>query len=38
MCSQQSNQGAQDFSNNKGHAITSDIEAPGALASGLKVY
>ena len=36
MGTQQSNQGAQDFFNNLGHAITSDLGAPGALASGLN--
>ena len=36
MGTQQSNQGAQDFFNNLGHAITSDIGAPGALANGLN--
>ena len=36
MGTQQSNQGAQDFFNSLGHAITSDIGAPGALASGIS--
>ena len=36
MGSQQSNQGAQDFFNNLGNAITSDIGAPGALANGIN--
>ena len=31
-----SNQGAQNFFNNLGNAITSDIAAPGALASGIS--
>ena len=31
-----SNQGTQTFFNNLGHAITSDLGAPGALASGLN--
>ena len=31
-----SNQGTQNFFNNLGHAITSDLGAPGALASGLN--
>ena len=30
-----SNQGAQTFFNSLGHAITSDLGTPGALASGL---
>ena len=31
-----SNQGAQNFFNNLGNAITSDLGAPGALASGIS--
>ena len=31
-----SNQGAQNFFNNLGNAITSDLGAPGQLASGLN--
>ena len=36
MGTAQSNQGAQDFFNNLGNAITSDIGAPGALANGVS--
>jgi len=36
MGTAQSNQGAQDFFNNLGSAITSDIGAPGALANGVS--
>ena len=36
MGTQLSNQGAQDFFNLLGHAITSDLGAPGALASGIS--
>ena len=31
-----SNQGAQNFFNNLGNAITSDLGAPSALASGIS--
>ena len=31
-----SSQGAQTFFNNLGHAITSDLGAPGELASGIS--
>ena len=31
-----SHQGAQNFFNNLGNAITSNLEAPGALASGIS--
>ena len=36
MGTAQSNQGAQDFFNNLGSAITNDIGAPGALANGVS--
>jgi len=36
MGTAQSNQGAQDFFNNLGNAITSDIGAPGTLANGIN--
>ena len=36
MGTAQSNQGAQDFFNNLGSAITNDIGAPGALANGIN--
>ena len=36
MGTAQSNQGALDFFNNLGSAITNDIGAPGALANGVS--
>ena len=36
MGTAQSNENAANFFNNLGNAITSDIRAPGALASGVS--